>query len=91
MFAPSSARLRCLKRYTRLSFNTENLNISARVVIDYAIGSSNNGDGPEFLSELFQTWLKRVGIEPIHIYPDSPWDRAGKANDPVNYLPEDGL
>ncbi len=29
-------------------------------------------NGPEFVSKLFQTWLKRVGIEPIHIYPGSP-------------------
>ena len=33
-------------------------------------------NGPEFVSELFQTWLKRVGIEPIHIYPGSPWENG---------------
>lgn len=33
-------------------------------------------NGPEFVSEIFQTWLKRVGIEPIHIYPGSPWENG---------------
>lgn len=28
-------------------------------------------NGPEFVSKTFQKWLKRVGIEPIHIYPGS--------------------
>jgi transposase InsO family protein len=30
-------------------------------------------NGPEFVSETFQTRLNRVGIEPIHIYPGSSW------------------
>lgn len=34
-------------------------------------------NGPEFMSATFQTWLKRVGIEPIHIYPGSPWECGG--------------
>ena len=34
-------------------------------------------NGPEFVSATFQTWLKRVGIEPIHIYPGSPWEYGG--------------
>mgnify|MGYP001796219150 CR=1 FL=1 len=29
-------------------------------------------NGPEFTSQSFQAWLKKVGIEPIHIYPSSP-------------------
>ena len=33
-------------------------------------------NGPEFVSETFQTWLKRVGVEPIHIYPGSPWENG---------------
>lgn len=33
-------------------------------------------NGPEFVSETFQIWLKRVGIEPIHIYPGSPWENG---------------
>lgn len=33
-----------------------------------------SGNGPEFVSESFPSWLKRVGIEPIHIYPGSPWE-----------------
>ena len=33
-------------------------------------------NGPEFVSATFQTWLKRVGIEPIHIYPSSPWENG---------------
>ena len=31
-------------------------------------------NGTEFVSELFRSWLKRVGIEQIHIYPGSPWE-----------------
>ena len=33
-------------------------------------------NGPEFVSEVFQTWLKRVGIAPIHIDPGSPWENG---------------
>lgn len=33
-------------------------------------------NGPEFISEIFQSWLKRIGIEPIHIYPGSPWENG---------------
>ena len=29
-------------------------------------------NGPEFIAEHLQTWLRKVGIEPIQIYPDSP-------------------
>jgi len=29
-------------------------------------------NGPEFTSEAFQTWLERVGVQPIRIYPGSP-------------------
>ena len=30
-------------------------------------------NGPEFAAAPFQDWLRRVGIEPIRIYPGSPW------------------
>lgn len=33
-------------------------------------------NGPEFVSEQFQLWLRRVGIEPIRIYPGSPWENG---------------
>ena len=33
-------------------------------------------NGPEFASATFQDWLKRVGIEPIRIYPGSPWENG---------------
>jgi transposase InsO family protein len=33
-------------------------------------------NGPEFVSDVFQTWLKRVGIEPIHISPGSLWENG---------------
>jgi transposase InsO family protein len=33
-------------------------------------------NGPEFVSDLFQSWLKRVSVEPIHIYPGSPWENG---------------
>ena len=32
--------------------------------------------GPEFASEGFQTWLKKVGVKPIRIYPGSPWENG---------------
>ncbi len=31
-------------------------------------------NGPEFTSEGFQAWLKKVGVKPIRIYPGSPWE-----------------
>lgn len=33
-------------------------------------------NGPEFASEAFQTWLRKVGISPIRIYPGSPWENG---------------
>ena len=33
-------------------------------------------NGPEFVSEIFQSWLKRLGIKTIHIYPGSPWENG---------------
>ena len=33
-------------------------------------------NGPEFVSAPFQEWLRRVGIEPIRIYPGSPWEMS---------------
>ena len=31
---------------------------------------------PEFTAAQYKEWLKRVGIEPIHIYPGSPWENG---------------
>ena len=33
-------------------------------------------NGPEFVAEPLQTWLRRVGIQPIRIYPGSPWENG---------------
>ena len=33
-------------------------------------------NGPEFTPEAFQTWLQRVGGEPIGIFPGSPWENG---------------
>ena len=33
-------------------------------------------NGPEFVAGAFQTWLTRVGIKPIRIYPGSPWENG---------------
>lgn len=33
-------------------------------------------NGPEFVAENFQTWLTKVGIKPIRIYPGSPWENG---------------
>lgn len=33
-------------------------------------------NGPEFTAAQYKEWLKRVGIEPIHIYPGSPWENG---------------
>ena len=33
-------------------------------------------NGPEFTSDAFQTWLQRIGVEPIRIYPGSPWENG---------------
>jgi putative transposase len=32
--------------------------------------------GPEFAAAPFQDWLSRVGIQPIRIYPGSPWENG---------------
>ena len=33
-------------------------------------------NGPEFSAALLQDWLRRVGIQPIRIYPGSPWENG---------------
>jgi len=33
-------------------------------------------NGPEFISEQFQSWLTKVDIKPIRIYPGSPWENG---------------
>ena len=33
-------------------------------------------NGPEFSAKPFQDWLRRVGIEPLQIYPGSPWENG---------------
>jgi len=33
-------------------------------------------NGTEFIAEHLQTWLRKVGIEPIQIYPGSPWENG---------------
>ena len=33
-------------------------------------------NGPEFIADVFQKWLTKVGIKPIRIYPGSPWENG---------------
>ena len=33
-------------------------------------------NGPEFVALHFQDWLKRVSIQPLLIYPGSPWENG---------------
>jgi putative transposase len=33
-------------------------------------------NGPEFAAAPFQDWLSRVGIQPVRIYPGSPWENG---------------
>ena len=33
-------------------------------------------NGSEFIAAHFQNWLKRVGIQPLLIYPGSPWENG---------------
>jgi len=33
-------------------------------------------NGPEFISENFQTRLTRIGVKPIRIYLGSPWENG---------------
>jgi transposase InsO family protein len=33
-------------------------------------------NGPEFTAAPFREWLKRVGVEPINIFPGSPWENG---------------
>ncbi len=32
--------------------------------------------GPEFVAAPFKEWLKRIGVEPINIFPGSPWENG---------------
>ena len=33
-------------------------------------------NGPEFIARDLQAWLRKVGIQPIRIYPGSPWENG---------------
>ncbi len=33
-------------------------------------------NGPEFIAAHLQDWLRRVGIQPMQIYPGSPWENG---------------
>ena len=33
-------------------------------------------NGPEFSAKPFQDWLRRLGNEPLQIYPGSPWENG---------------
>ena len=50
--------------------------ILSELPIEGAIGSSPMGDGPEFIAAPLQEWLRRVGIQPMQIYPGSPWENG---------------
>ena len=32
--------------------------------------------GPEFIAEPLKTWLRKVSVEPIRIFPASPWENG---------------
>ena len=36
----------------------------------------HSDNGPEFASATFQAWLRRIGVEPIRIYPGSSWENG---------------
>ncbi|MCB4457332.1 integrase core domain-containing protein [Leisingera sp. McT4-56] len=33
-------------------------------------------NGPEFASKVTQRWLEKVGVNPIRVYPGSPWENG---------------
>lgn len=33
-------------------------------------------NGKEFTAELLTTWLKKLGVKPMQIYPGSPWENG---------------
>ena len=33
-------------------------------------------NGPEFIDAQLQEWLRRIGIQPMQIYPGSPWENG---------------
>ena len=39
--------------------------------------SIRSDNGPEFIAAHFQDWLKRVGIQPLLIYPGNLWSWGG--------------
>ena len=50
--------------------------VRSELPIEGAIGSSPMGNGPEFIANALQDWLRRVGVKPIQIYPGSPWENG---------------
>ena len=35
-----------------------------------------SANGPEFIAAPLQEWLRRAGIQPMRIYPGSPWENG---------------
>lgn len=55
----------------------EVLEILSRLFIQHGTPNDIRSDnGSEFKANLLQQWLKTVGVEPIYIYPGSPWENG---------------
>ncbi len=54
-------------------------NTAVAIVSDIGRGRPDHirsHNGPEFAAAPFQDWRQRVGIQPIRIYPGSPWENG---------------
>ncbi len=52
------------------------LSVSVKVFRGQDTCSSDPTNGPEFVAGTLQTWLKKLEIKPIQIYPGSPWENG---------------
>lgn len=67
---------RCVAVRTRMNSN-DVLEAIYPLLIRYGKPEYIRSDnGPEFIATTLQDWLRRVGINPIQIYPGSPWENG---------------
>ena len=66
----------CVEVRKRITAN-DVLEVMHRLVLKHGKPEYVRSDnGPEFIANALQDWLRRVGVQPIKIYPGSPWENG---------------
>lgn len=68
----------CLTVHARFNLTSQEvLEILSQLFIQHGKPNYIRSDnGSEFKAKLLQQWLKEVGVDPLYIYPGSPWENG---------------